>query len=80
MILPFVVLMFSLLGINNVSAHAYITNSNPSENEILESAPERVYIEFNEKIQTGFKILNVLNSSGERVDKKNVVINPDTEK
>ncbi|MEK4972709.1 copper resistance CopC/CopD family protein [Niallia sp. FSL R7-0648] len=80
MILPIVVLMFSFLGINKVSAHAYITNSNPSENEILKTAPEKVYIEFNEKIQTGFKILNVLNSSGERVDKKNVVINPDTEK
>lgn len=80
MILPFVVLMVSLLGVNKVSAHAYITNSNPSENEILETAPKKVYIEFNEKIQTGFNVLNVLNSSGERVDKKNVVINSDTEK
>ncbi len=77
---PLIVLIISFIGINTVSAHAYITNSNPSENEILEEAPEKVYIEFNEKIQTGFTILNVLNSSGERVDQKNIVINPDTEK
>ncbi|MCB5238299.1 copper resistance CopC/CopD family protein [Niallia circulans] len=77
---PLIVLIISFIGINTVSAHAYITNSNPSENEILEEAPEKVYIEFNEKIQTGFTILNVLNTSGERVDQKNIVINPDTEK
>lgn len=77
---PLIVLIISFIGINTVSAHAYITNSNPSENEILEESPEKVYIEFNEKIQTGFTILNVLNTSGERVDQKNIVINPDTEK
>jgi len=73
-------LIFCFTGIHTVSAHAYITNSNPSENEILEKAPTNVYIEFNEKIQTGFTILNVLNSSGERVDQKNVEIDPKTEK
>lgn len=79
-LLQLAALIFCFIGINTVSAHAYITNSNPGENEIVETAPDSVYIEFNEKIQTGFTILNVLNSSGERVDQKNVEINPKTEK
>lgn len=80
LLLQLAVLIFYFIGVNTVSAHAYITNSTPSENEILETAPNNVYIEFNEKIQTGFTILNVLNSSGERVDQKNVQIDPNTEK
>ena len=80
LMLQLAALIFYFIGVNTVSAHAYITNSTPNENEILETAPKNVYIEFNEKIQTGFTILNVLNSSGERVDQKNVKIDPKTEK
>ncbi|WP_400241570.1 copper resistance CopC/CopD family protein [Niallia sp. JL1B1071] len=80
LLLQLAALIFYFIGVNTVSAHAYITNSTPTENEILETAPNNVYIEFNEKIQTGFTILNVLNSSGERVDQKNVKIDTNTEK
>jgi len=65
---------------SNASAHAYITNSIPSENESLDKAPQQVKIEFNEKIQSGFTVLNVLNSAGERVDKKDVAIDKQTKK
>lgn len=64
----------------NAFAHAYITNSIPSENESLAKAPNEVKIEFNEKIQNGFTVLNVLNSAGERVDKKDVRLDKQTEK
>lgn len=63
-----------------VSAHAYIINSNPSENEQLETSPYEITIEFNEKIQSGFASLSVFDSSGERVDKKNVAIDEKTQK
>ncbi|PKG23290.1 copper resistance CopC/CopD family protein [Niallia nealsonii] len=64
----------------NASAHAYITNSTPVENESLDKAPKKVEIEFNEKIQSGFTVLNVLNSAGERVDKRDVAIDKKTQK
>jgi len=74
--------MFLLLSLpnNNVSAHAYVTNSNPGENEILDTPPDNVTIEFNEKIQSGFASIHVLNSSGERVDENNLHINEKTNK
>ncbi|GKU84768.1 copper resistance CopC/CopD family protein [Niallia sp. NCCP-28] len=77
--LLFLFISFFLLQ-SNASAHAYITNSTPVENESLDKAPKEVKIEFNEKIQSGFTVLNVLNSAGERVDKKDVAIDKQTQK
>lgn len=79
-IFSLLILLFLFFFTENhlVSAHAYITNSNPGENEILDSSPEQVNIEFNEKIQSGFYSLNVLNSSGEKVDKKDAKIDEET--
>ncbi|WP_445490924.1 copper resistance CopC/CopD family protein [Niallia sp. 03133] len=70
--------MFLFQG--NASAHAYIIKSNPSESESLDSAPTAVTIEFNEKIQTGFTNITVLDSSGKRVDKKKAVVDKKTGK
>src|SRR4051794_5749205 len=53
------------------SAHAYIIKSNPSENEIIKQAPQKVTIEFDEEIQPSFNSIEVFNSTGNRVDQKN---------
>lgn len=57
-------------------AHAYIVNSNPSQNEELKKAPSEIKIEFNEPIQEGFHSITVRNSSGERVDSGQTKIDP----
>src|SRR3954470_19419012 len=53
------------------SAHAYIIKSTPSENQILNQAPQKVTIKFDEKIQSSFNSIEVYNSAGKRVDQKN---------
>ncbi|MFT8322153.1 MAG: copper resistance CopC/CopD family protein [Bacillus sp. (in: firmicutes)] len=74
----FMIAFFLFQG--TVSAHAYITKASPAEGESVESPPKEVTIEFNEKIQSGFTNITVLNSSGKRVDKKNVAIDKQTGK
>lgn len=61
-------------------AHAYIVNSNPSQNEELKKAPPEIKIEFNEPIQKGFHSITVRNSSGERVDSGQTKIDPQNRK
>ncbi len=51
----------------NASAHAFIVNSNPAENEILSKTPTKFYLQFNESIQSGFHSIVVLDSSGKKV-------------
>ncbi|MBT2659102.1 copper resistance protein CopC [Bacillus sp. ISL-18] len=58
-----------------VSAHAYILKSTPYENEIIQEAPKKVSIEFDERIQTSFNSIEVFDSSGKRVDQKNGGVN-----
>ena len=53
------------------SAHAYIIKSTPSENEIINQAPQKVTIEFDEEIQPSFNSIEVFDSTGNRVDQKN---------
>ncbi|MGG4469580.1 copper resistance protein CopC [Paenibacillus alvei] len=71
-------MLLFMINVSNASAHAYIVNSNPSENESLDEAPKKASIEYNEKIQSGFAVFNVTNSAGEKVDKGNVEVNNKT--
>ncbi|WP_026574649.1 copper resistance protein CopC [Bacillus sp. UNC438CL73TsuS30] len=58
------------------SAHAYIKKSTPVENEILEKSPSQVMIQFDETIQPEFNSIQVFDSDGKRVDKKDGRIDP----
>ncbi len=69
-----VMMLLFTINISNASAHAYIVNSSPSENESLDDSPTKATIEYNEKIQSGFAVLNVTNSAGEKVDEGNVTV------
>ncbi|TRZ38061.1 hypothetical protein CEQ21_21855 [Niallia circulans] len=73
-----VIMLLFTINISNASAHAYIVNSTPSENESLDDSPTKATIEYNEKIQSGFAVLNVTNSAGEKVDKGNVTVEDKT--
>ncbi|NPC91534.1 copper transporter [Bacillus sp. WMMC1349] len=57
-------------------AHAYIVNSTPLENQELNKAPSEIKLEFNEVIQEGFHSIIVRDSSGERVDQGQTIIDP----
>ena len=69
-----VMMLLFTINISKASAHAYIVNSSPSENESLDDSPTKATIEYNEKIQSGFAVLNVTNSAGEKVDEGNVTV------
>lgn len=71
-----VVFLFLLLFPSISSAHAYIKKSTPYENEVIGKAPDKVTILFDEPIQKVFNSIQVFDSLGNRVDKKNGRINP----
>jgi len=71
-----VLYLFLFLCPSFASAHAYILKSTPYENEIVNQAPQKVTIEFDETIQASFNSLEVFDSAGNRVDQKNGRINP----
>lgn len=71
-----VLYLFLFLCPSFASAHAYILKSTPYENEIVNQAPQKVTIEFDETIQASFNSLEVFDSEGNRVDQKNGRINP----
>lgn len=57
------------------SAHAYIVKSNPSDNEILKQSPKKIFIQFDETIQSVNNSIQVYNDKGKRVDQKNGHVN-----
>ncbi|MGJ7913406.1 copper resistance protein CopC [Neobacillus sp. LXY-1] len=71
-----VIVVFLFLNPAYTSAHAYIIKSEPSENEILDQAPNRVSIQFDETIQPTFHSIKVFDSDGKQVDQKNGRIDP----
>lgn len=71
-----VLYLFLFFNPSFASAHAYIIKSTPSENEIVNQAPQKVTIEFDETIQPSFNSIEVFDSAGNRVDQKNGGIDP----
>lgn len=68
-----VVLIIFLLFVFHPSlseAHAYIVQSSPAENEVLDKGPADVKIQFNEAIQPVFHSLIVTDEKGKRVDRE----------
>ncbi len=54
-----------------VSAHANLVSSEPAANSELEEAPDRIIIRFTEPIEPSLSHIQVLDSSGQRVDQDN---------
>lgn len=53
------------------SAHAYLTKSSPSDNEVMTQAPAKVTLQFNEALQPAFHSIIVMDSSGAEVNQGN---------
>ena len=66
-----VICLFLFLFPTFTFAHAYILKSSPSENEIVNQAPKKVTIKFDEAIQPSFNSLKVYDGKGNRVDQNN---------
>lgn len=68
-ILITVLCMLGILGLPGVAwGHASLIQSSPEANAVLEEAPERVELTFNEPLQTAFMSIQVTNQDGQRVD------------
>ncbi|WP_285768643.1 copper resistance protein CopC [Peribacillus sp. SI8-4] len=76
-----VICLFSLLLYPAMaSAHATIISSNPSPNEAMETLPEKISIQFSEKIQPAFHSLEVFSQDGRKVPVQKSAISKKSEK
>ncbi|NEA37803.1 hypothetical protein G3I42_00595 [Streptomyces sp. SID11385] len=57
-----------LAGAAPASAHAALVGSDPTQGSVLDTAPDRVVLDFSEKIGVSDNAVRVLDPSGERVD------------
>jgi methionine-rich copper-binding protein CopC len=65
---------FFMLGLTSlpVFPHAIMVKSQPEENVTLSSSPKQIDVWFNDKVGNEYKALAVIDSSGNRVDNKDV--------
>lgn len=61
-----------------VSGHATVTSSNPSPNEILDSLPEKISIQFSEDIQTSFYTLEVYSENESKIPLQDIHVSKKT--
>lgn len=69
--------VFLVLAPASVFAHAYVVSSNPAANEVLDSSPIEMVIDFNEPIEAGFHELAVIGPNGDNVADGEARIDPD---
>ncbi|MFK4304211.1 copper transport protein [Paenibacillus sp. RC254] len=60
-------------------AHAFIVESSPTENQVLDKPPSQVKITFNENLQSAFMSMKVTDETGKRVDTGKAQLNPEHE-
>lgn len=53
-------------------SHAVMVESEPKKDSIITKSPKQVGVWFNEQVRSAHKALAVINSSGERVDNKDI--------
>jgi copper transport protein len=63
----FVVLIFLVLGVHTVLAHANLVQSEPLANAILETAPANLKLWFSEPVEAGFSQLRLYDKLGQEI-------------
>jgi copper transport protein len=63
-----IVALCFVCGTSAVHAHATLLQTEPAANSRMEHAPSRVLLSFNERVETVFNSIEVLNQKRERVD------------
>ena len=61
-------------------AHAYLVKSSPARRAVLSSAPDRVVLWFNERLEAQFSHMSVWNQAGQQVDGGDDQVDPDDAK
>jgi methionine-rich copper-binding protein CopC len=61
-------------------AHAYLVKSSPARRAVLSSAPDRVVLWFNERLEAQFSHISVWNQAGQQVDGGDDQVDPDDAK
>ncbi|MDW7613897.1 copper resistance protein CopC [Peribacillus simplex] len=76
-----VVSLFSLLLYPVMaSGHATVISSNPSPNEVMDTLPEKISIQFSENIQPAFHSLEVFSQDGNKIQIQDSAISEQSEK
>lgn len=81
MIMRRLLALFLLLGVASpASAHAYLVKATPAQRAVLFSAPSRVDLWFNERLEAAFCSLQVLDQADKAVDKGDMHVEKDDPK
>ncbi len=72
----FLVAMFAagILASQGALAHAYLSSATPAQNAALAASPRQVILRFNEKLETGFSGITLLDSGGKQVDTRKATV------
>jgi methionine-rich copper-binding protein CopC len=63
-----VTVLFAVIGISEVRAHAHLTQSSPVGGGTVRSAPAEIVLRFSEPIQAAFSTVQITGRGGERFD------------
>jgi hypothetical protein len=65
-------LLIVLVGLAQLEAHAFLKRAEPAVGSTVQTSPNEVRIWFTENIEPAFSRIQVFNSSGKEVDKRDV--------
>ena len=65
-----------LAPVSRAAAHANLVAADPAPNAVLDISPGRVVLKFTEEISPNFSDISVLDTLGDRVDKKDAAVLP----
>lgn len=67
------VILLTFVSMPSISlAHAILVRSEPAKDSIITTAPKQIDVWFNDKVGSEFKALAVIDSTGKRLDNKDV--------
>jgi copper resistance protein C len=69
-----------LLSAGSVDAHAVLVRSAPAARATVATAPDRVFLWFNERLEPAYSSASVWNATGAQVDKKDARVETDDPK
>jgi methionine-rich copper-binding protein CopC len=72
----FLVMMFSLAGLSLAQAHAFLDHADPKVGSTIKGSPSVVKAWYTEELEPAFSKIQVFDSTGKEVDKKDVKIDP----
>src|SRR5271168_622557 len=76
MIRPILILTLSLASISLAQAHAFLDHADPRVGSTVRGSPPLVTIWFTEKLEGAFSKIQVFDSQGKEVDRKDVKVDP----